>query len=158
MKEVLPRVARLFDDHHFIAIPYKLLALECVVYRGVSNKFSVSSKMLFSYLAGFEKAFPSMSQIAKVMGITKDGAKKSIDKLVDMGLLTKVIRAGHSNIYNAVIPDISIDGLIATIPTIEPLMRIEQRERQDYNIDNHPLTTTDQQDNGWFDIVELPPF
>jgi DNA-binding MarR family transcriptional regulator len=86
-----------------------------VRHKGKEYKFSLSAKMLYSYLGGFEKAFPSLSAIAEYLGLTRDAAKIATAKLEEMGLVVKETRYGQSNVYSIVVPEITEDGKTAII-------------------------------------------
>lgn len=82
-------------DDQFVKMPMRILSISHI--NGI--KFSDSSKTLYCYLKGFDKAFPSYSKIGEVFGISARAAEERVKKLVELGLVIKTRRFSSSNLY-----------------------------------------------------------
>lgn len=83
------------NNDQFVRVPMWILSISKV--NGV--KFSDTSKTLYCYLKGFDKAYPSYSTIGKVFGISARGAEERVKKLLEMGLIRKDNRPGTSSLF-----------------------------------------------------------
>lgn len=82
-------------DDQFVKMPMRILSISHI--NGI--KFSDSSKTLYCYLKGFDKAFPSYSKIGEVFSISARAAEERVKKLVELGLVIKTRRFSSSNLY-----------------------------------------------------------
>ncbi|HDL0121748.1 TPA: helix-turn-helix domain-containing protein [Klebsiella variicola] len=82
-------------NDQFIKMPMRILSISHI--NGI--KFSDTSKTLYCYLKGFDKAFPSYSKIGEVFGISARAAEERVKKLVELGLVIKTRRFSSSNLY-----------------------------------------------------------
>ncbi|HHB8424207.1 helix-turn-helix domain-containing protein [Klebsiella pneumoniae] len=74
----------------FLMIPYSILS---------DTNYSLPEKAVYSYLKGWDTAFPGVDKIANVTGLSPATVKRCTESLVKAGKLVKKRRFGNSNIY-----------------------------------------------------------
>lgn len=78
------------NKEQFLMISYPILA---------DTAYSLPEKAVYSYLKGWENAFPGVDKIATTLGLSAATVKRCTESLVKAGKLIKKRRFGNSNIY-----------------------------------------------------------
>lgn len=92
------------NQHPFLQVDYRLLALNEIEHNGEKHKLTLQSKLVYSYLLSLSKSFdtvrPSLQGIADQLGLgSEQVARREIKTLAKAGLVSVIERPGTSNAF-----------------------------------------------------------